>query len=166
MRYADDFICSGISRELLENEVKPLIAEFMQKRGLALADEKTAITHIEEGFDFRGQNVRKCGGKMLIKPAKKNLKNFLSKVRSIIKGNPTLPAWKLINLLNPVIRGWATYHRHVVAKDIFNYVDTQIWRAIWQWCKRRHTRKPALGCRKVFHVRGETLAVQRSDPGG
>lgn len=108
VRYADDFICSGISRELLENEVKPLIAEFMQKRGLALSEEKTAITHIEEGFDFLGQNVRKYGGKMLIKPAKKNLKNFLSKVRSIIKGNPTLPAWKLINLLNPVIRGWAT----------------------------------------------------------
>jgi len=55
----------------LENEVKPLIAEFMQKRGLALSEEKTAITHIEEGFDFLGQNVRKYGGKMLIKPAKK-----------------------------------------------------------------------------------------------
>lgn len=141
VRYADDFICSGISRELLENEVKPLIAAFMQKRGLALSEEKTAITHIEEGFDFLGQNVRKYGGKMLIKPAKKNLKNFLSKVRRLIKGNPTLPEWKLINLLNPVIRGWANYHQHVVAKDIFNYVDTHIWRAIWQWCKRRHTRK-------------------------
>lgn len=141
VRYADDFICSGISRELLENEVKPLIAAFMQKRGLTLSEEKTAITHIEEGFDFLGQNVRKYGGKMLIKPAKKNLKNFLSKVRRLIKGNPTLPAWKLINLLNPVIRGWANYHQHVVAKDIFNYVDTHIWRAIWQWCKRRHTRK-------------------------
>lgn len=141
VRYADDFICSRISRELLENEVKPLIAAFMQKRGLALSEEKTAITHVEEGFDFLGQNVRKYSGKMLIKPAKKNLKDFLSKVRRIIKGNPTFPAWKLINLLNPVIHGWATYHQHVVAKDIFNYVDTQIWRVIWQWCKRRHTRK-------------------------
>ncbi|EEH0277013.1 group II intron reverse transcriptase/maturase [Salmonella enterica] len=141
VRYADDFICSGISRELLENEVKPLIEAFMQKRGLTLSEEKTAITHIEEGFDFLGQNVRKYGGKMLIKPAKKNLKNFLSKVRRLIKGNPTIPAWKLINLLNPVIRGWANYHQHIVAKDIFNYVDTQIWRAIWRWCKRRHTRK-------------------------
>lgn len=126
VRYADDFICSGISRELLENEVKPLIAAFMQKRGLALSEEKTAITHIEEGFDFLGQNVRKYGGKMLIKPAKKNLKNFLNKVRRIIKDNPTLPAWKLINLLNPVIRGWATYHQHVVAKDIFNCTSSDL----------------------------------------
>ncbi|MXF14279.1 group II intron reverse transcriptase/maturase, partial [Escherichia coli] len=96
-------------------------------------EEKTAITHIDKGFDFLGQNVRKYNGKMLIKPSKKNLKNFLCKVREIIKRNPTLPAWKLIGQLNPVIRGWATYHRHVVAKETFNYVDTQIWRAIWRW---------------------------------
>ncbi|WP_306666028.1 group II intron maturase-specific domain-containing protein, partial [Escherichia coli] len=87
----------------------------------------------DKGFDFLGQNVRKYNGKMLIKPSKKNLKNFLCKVREIIKRNPTLPAWKLIGQLNPVIRGWATYHRHVVAKETFNYVDPQIWRAIWRW---------------------------------
>ncbi|HAZ1712711.1 TPA: group II intron reverse transcriptase/maturase [Salmonella enterica subsp. enterica serovar Brandenburg] len=141
VRYADDFICSGSSRELLENEVRPLIAAFMRERGLELSEEKTAITHIDKGFDFLGQNVRKYNGKMLIKPSKKNLKNFLCKVREIIKRNPTLPAWKLIGQLNPVIRGWATYHRHVVAKETFNYVDTQIWRAIWRWCVRRHPRK-------------------------
>ncbi|WP_289481788.1 group II intron maturase-specific domain-containing protein, partial [Klebsiella pneumoniae] len=133
--------CSGSSRELLENEVRPLIAAFMRERGLELSEEKTAITHIDKGFDFLGQNVRKYNGKMLIKPSKKNLKNFLCKVREIIKRNPTLPAWKLIGQLNPVIRGWATYHRHVVAKETFNYVDTQIWRAIWRWCVRRHPRK-------------------------
>ncbi|ENC8284458.1 TPA: group II intron reverse transcriptase, partial [Escherichia coli] len=141
VRYADDFICSGSSRELLENEVRPLIAAFMRERGLELSEEKTAITHIDKGFDFLGQNVRKYNGKMLIKPSKKNLKNFLCKVREIIKRNPTLPAWKLTGQLNPVIRGWATYHRHVVAKETFNYVDTQIWRAIWRWCVRRHPRK-------------------------
>nr|WP_249411999.1 group II intron maturase-specific domain-containing protein [Erwinia rhapontici] len=49
-----------------------------------------------------------------------------------MKGNTTLPAWKLINLLNSLILGWATYHQHIVDKDIFNYVDSKIWRAIWQ----------------------------------
>jgi len=27
--------------------------------------------------------------------------------------------------LNPVIRGWANYHRHVVSKDIFSSVDAR-----------------------------------------
>ncbi|WP_250854768.1 reverse transcriptase domain-containing protein [Escherichia coli] len=40
VRYADDFICSGSSRELLENEVRPLIAAFMRERGLELSEEK------------------------------------------------------------------------------------------------------------------------------
>lgn len=68
VRYADDFIITGISKELLENEVKPLVEAFMAERGLTLSPEKTVITHINDGFDFLGQNLRKySNGKMLIK---------------------------------------------------------------------------------------------------
>ena len=45
----------------------------MQERGLSLSLEKTKVTHISEGFDFLGQNVRKYRGKLLIKPSKKNV---------------------------------------------------------------------------------------------
>ena len=40
-----------------------------------------------------------------------------------------------------MIRGWANYHRHVVAKKVFNLVDYQIWQALWRWCCRRHQNK-------------------------
>ena len=56
VRYADDFIITASSKELLENEVKPLVERFLFERGLQLSPEKTCITHIEEGFDFLGQN--------------------------------------------------------------------------------------------------------------
>ncbi|MBH9987110.1 hypothetical protein H3S84_02330 [Bartonella sp. W8098] len=46
---------------------------------------KTGDNHISEGFDFLGQNVRKCCGKMLIKPVAKGLRNRLQKVRLIVK---------------------------------------------------------------------------------
>jgi hypothetical protein len=40
---------------------------------LELSPAKTVITHVEKGFDFLGQNVRKYpNGKLLIKPSKKN----------------------------------------------------------------------------------------------
>ena len=68
MRYADDFVVTGASRELLENEVRPLIERFLAERGLTLSAEKTKITHIGEGFDFLGQNLRKFGNKLLIRP--------------------------------------------------------------------------------------------------
>jgi RNA-directed DNA polymerase len=141
VRYADDFIITGVTRELLEQEIRPLVEQFLSERGLSLSPEKTNIVHIEEGFDFLGQNVRKYKGKLIIKPAKKNVKRFLKKVRTIIKSNPTVKTGRLIDKLNPVIRGWTQYHRHVVSANTFQTVDRQIHQALWRWAKRRHSNK-------------------------
>ncbi|MCW3055215.1 MAG: RNA-directed polymerase [Chthonomonadales bacterium] len=141
IRYADDFVVTGISRELLENEVKPLIEEFLRERGLALSPEKTRITHIEDGFDFLGQNVRKYHGKLLIQPSKKNVRTFLTALRRFVKANWSTSAGNLIGQLNPKIRGWANYHRHVVSSRTFGYVDNALYHYLWRWAKRRHNNK-------------------------
>lgn len=145
VRYADDFIVTASSKEMLEQEIKPLIETFMKERGLELSQEKTCITHIEDGFDFLGQNVRKYKTgkryKLLIKPAQKNVHAHLEKIRDIVKKNQTLPAWKLIVFLNPIIRGWAQYHQHVVSSEIFSSVDDAIYQRLRRWMKRRHPKK-------------------------
>jgi RNA-directed DNA polymerase len=143
VRFADDFIVTGSSKELLETEVKPLITAFLHERGLELSNDKTCITHIDDGFDFLGQNVRKYHGKLLIRPAKPNIAAFLEKVRGLITKHRQTPAGKLIQVLNPVIRGWARYHRHVVSKRTFSDIDSAIFQALWRWAKRRHPNKPA-----------------------
>jgi RNA-directed DNA polymerase len=142
VRYADDFIITGASRELLEQQVKPIVEGFLAERGLELSPTKTRITHLDDGFDFLGQNVRQYHGKLLIKPAKKNIQRFLDKVRRLIKANRALPAGKLIHLLNPLIEGWARYHRHIVCKAVFAKVDHAIFQALWRWACRRHPTKP------------------------
>jgi len=142
VRYADDFIITGSSQERLEVEVKPLVEQFLQERGLELSPEKTRITHIEEGFDFLGQNVRAYHGTILVKPSRKNVATFLTKVRAIIKASGQTTAGNLIVQLNPVIRGWANYHRHVSSKQTLTKVDDAIFRALWQWAQRRHPKKP------------------------
>jgi RNA-directed DNA polymerase len=109
VRYADDFIITGNSKELLETEVKPMVESFLKERGLELSPEKTHITRIEDGFDFLGQNVRDYGGTVLVKPSRKNVATFLEKVRGIIKASRQVTAGHLIVNLNPVIRGWANY---------------------------------------------------------
>jgi len=141
IRYADDFIVTGKSKELLEQGIKPVIIRFLKERDLTLSEEKTKVTHIEDGFDFLGQNVRKYNGKLLIKPSKKNAIDFLEKVRKVLEKHKTAKQENVIRLLNPIIRGWANYHRHVVAKETFGWVDHQIWLKLWQWCKRRHSNK-------------------------
>jgi RNA-directed DNA polymerase len=141
VRYADDFLITGRSQALLEEEVKPLVREFLRERGLELSEEKTAITAIEDGFDFLGQHVRKYDGKLLIKPSKPNVKTFLGKIREVIKGNQPATAYGLLALLNPKIRGWANYHRHSASKATYVHVDWAISWALWQWAKRRHPNK-------------------------
>ena len=153
IRYADDFIVTSKSKELLEEEIKPLVAQFLQERGLELSPTKTVITHVEQGFDFLGQNVRRYpNGKLLIKPSKKNVKTFLDSIRKTIKAAQGWPAADLINELNPKIRGWANYHRHVVSKHTFNRVDYDIFSSLWRWARRRHPKKNQRWIKRKYFV--------------
>ncbi|MGK5081648.1 group II intron reverse transcriptase/maturase [Janthinobacterium sp. HLX7-2] len=155
VRYADDFIITGRTKEWLENEVKPVVVEFLAERGLVLSPEKTKVTHIEDGFDFLGWNIRKYNGKLLMKPSKANVKGHLDKVRDIIKGHKAVKQVELIRMLNPVLRGWANYHRHVVAKKTFARVDHQVWSMLWRWARRRHPNKGVRWVKeKYFQAQG------------
>ncbi|KAA5365169.1 group II intron reverse transcriptase/maturase, partial [Phocaeicola dorei] len=163
VRYADDFIITGESKELLENHVKPLVIEFLQARGLTLSEEKTKITHIEEGVDFLGFNIRKYKGKFITKPSKKSRKRFLDKVREIVDKNKSSKQQSLIRLLNPVIRGWANYYKGCSASETFRKTDAQIFNKLWRWSRRRHPKKGKRWiANKYYHtVRGRswTFAV-------
>ena len=141
VRYADDFIITGKTKAVLEEEVLPRVENFLSQRGLELSKEKTHCTRIEDGFDFLGQNVRKYHGKLIIKPARKNIKAFLEKARSMIERNAAASAGNLIARLNPVMQGWANYHCHVCSKQTYSEVDSAIFEKLWQWAKRRHKNK-------------------------
>ena len=143
VRYADDFVVTGANREVLEQRVRPAIEAFFHACGLQLSIEKTLVTHIAEGFDFLGQNVRKYGDKFLIKPARKSVKALLSKVREVLDKNKAATQAQVIMQLNPILRGWAMYHRHVVAAATFARIDHLVWTKLWGWARRRHPRK---GC--------------------
>ena len=126
VRYADDFIITGDSRKFLENEVKPVVRDFLAERGLYLSEEKTSVTHINEGIDFLGMTIRKFSGKLIIKPSKKRVGNILEKVREIIRRNESASAHYLIRLLNPVLRCYADHFRHVCSKQMFGKIDREL----------------------------------------
>jgi len=154
--YADDFVITGASKEVLANKVKPAVAAFLQERGLTLSEEKTRITHIDEGFDFLGMNVRKYNGKLIIRPAKSSIKRFLTDMRAIIKKQRTIKTEDFIRLLNPKIQGWVNYHRHVCAKRAFGYVDHHLFEAIWHWARRRHPKKNAQWVKDKYYRSDQT----------
>jgi RNA-directed DNA polymerase len=167
VRYADDFIITGRSQALLETEVKPLVEQFLHERGLELSPEKTRITRLEDGFDFLGQTVRKYNGKLLITPSKQNVTTFLRHVRDIIQANKQATAGHLVLKLNPLIRGWAQYHQHVVSKATFGAIDHALVQVLWRWAKRRHPQKGAHWVqRRYFERSGGRKWVFRGEVDG
>lgn len=155
VRYADDFVITGSSREGLETEVKPFVESFLATRGLTLSLEKTRTVHIDDGFDFLGWNFRRYSEKLLIKPSAKNCEAFYRKVKEVVSAKKTVTQAALIKLLNPKLRGWANYHRPVVAKEAYSRMDHLIFRLIWRWAKRRHPKKTAHWVKgKYFQTRG------------
>ena len=167
IRYADDFIVTGESRELLEAGVLPIIREFLSERGLELSEEKTVITHIEDGFDFLGCNIRWYKDKLLTKPSKKNYKAIVNKIRGIIKQNPSMKQEDLIRKLNPVIRGWVNFQKYNVSSQAFDRFDFDVWRCLWKWCKRRHPKKSHKWIAKKYFrrvgTRNWTFSVNMAD---
>jgi len=156
VRFADDILVTGRSQDQLEQEVKPVIEKFLAVRGLELSSEKTRIIHVSKGFEFLGQHIRRYGnGKVLTKPAKQSTRSLLDQVRSVVKRNRRATAGKLIVQLNPILRGWANYHRHAASKQTFGSMDHLIFQTLWRWARRRHPRKSCGWVRKkYFHTQG------------
>jgi len=155
VRYADDFIITGNSEELLSNRVRPIVLKFLLERGLELSTEKTRISHISDGFDFLGFNIRKYKGKLLTKPSKPSIAAVKRKIKDIVMANQSAKTDNLIGMLNPVIRGWSNFYRHVVSQHIFDKIDRAIWAMTWKWAKRRHPNKPSSWIKsKYFQTKG------------
>ncbi len=170
IRYADDFVITGDSRELLAERVLPAVRRFLGERGLELSEEKTRITRVEDGFDFLGQTLRKKGRKLLIRPAQEAVRAIRRTLAQTLRRGRGGAASATVQILNAQIRGWAYYHRHVASADTFVALDKWLFRALRQWTKRRHPGKGprwlrqtywTLGDRGWFAVRVKTKRGQR-----
>lgn len=142
IRYADDFVVTAPSREVLEAYVLPRLTEFLAGRGLELSEAKTRTVHIDDGFDFLGFNLRHFpNGKLLVRPQKEKVALHRRRLSAFFRSNRQMPTAEVIKQLSPVIRGWCNYYRYAVAKRPFAVLDHHIWRITYKWAKRRHPRK-------------------------
>jgi len=153
VRYADDFIVTADKKETLE-EIKDMLTDVLGKRGLMLSEEKTLITHIDDGFDFLGFNVRKYKGTLLIKPSKRSQKRFAEKLHEVIfKRSKAVRQLDLIEQLNPVLRGFGNYYSHVVSKQIFSRMDHILMNQLKRWAYRRHPNKSRKWIRDKYFIK-------------
>jgi len=151
IRYADDFVVTSKSRQVLEECVLPAIKAFLKERGLVLSKEKTRIVHIEEGFDFLGQKIGKYNGKFLITPTRKAMQGLQAKIRQILQEHKGGDVWSMIGRLNRTITGWCNYHRHSCSSKAFNQFDSWLFWTIKYWLHQRHTNKRLRWIRKKYY---------------
>jgi len=141
VRYADDFIVTAKSKEILVKYVAPAVKLFLDERGLELSEDKTKITFIKDGFKFLGQTFQKHGNTLHITPAKEGVLTLIRNLGTIFRKFVSAPIEALIKKLNQVLRGWANYHRHIVASKAFSHVDNYVYKMLWKMLHRRHPKK-------------------------
>ena len=157
VRYADDFVVlvhgSKADTESLREEVATVLAPM----GLRLSEEKTAVSHIDEGFDFLGFRIQRRFKRGTAKrvvytyPSKKALAAIIGRVRALTRrtSHPSLAA--LLRQLNPALLGWCTYFKHGVSKATFGYLDEYAWRRVTRWLRKRYRKtKWAVVLRRFF----------------
>ena len=151
IRYADDFVIVCKSKTEAKQMKEWITHYLLSDIGLTLSDEKTKIVHIKKGFDFLGFNFKKypkkhnptdiSDYKLLIKPQKDKVTNLLQNCKETIDNNKQIQQDKLIRILNPKIRGWGNYYKHIVSSQTFSKLDYFIWVKLLHWAKRRHSNK-------------------------
>lgn len=144
VRYADDFVITSTSSRMLDGPIKRAVQAFLRERGLSLNEEKTHITRIKEGFNFLGFNFKyyknrnKPNGQIFqVKPAKDNIQKLKDKIKETTR-DKNLRVLDLIQILNPILMGWANYFNKVVSRKIFQQMGTYLWYMTLKWRKTKH----------------------------
>lgn len=144
VRYADDFIVlvhgTKPDAEALKTEIGELLAS---KLKMTLSDEKTHITHIDDGFVFLGFHIqRRTWGSsrvVLTIPSKQALASVMRKIKTLTRrGTTSLSLEEVLRTVNPVLRGWSAYFRYGVSKRTFAYLGWFAWWRMILWIRRKH----------------------------
>jgi len=118
--------------------------------GLRLSEEKTKITHIDDGLDFLGWRIqrhpKRGTNRRYIywypsRKAVKAVKAITGKVKMLCRRMDTNePLDALLRQLNPALRGWCTYFRPGMSARTFCYLSSYLWGRVVAWLRRKHRR--------------------------
>lgn len=152
IRYADDLVVLHPQRAVIER-CQALLAEQLRGMGLELKPSKTRITHTlraeegEAGYDFLGFNIRQYptkttrGYKTIIKPSREAMARHQRQIVGIVRRHRMAPQARLIEALNPVIRGWSHYFSTVCSHEAYEQLDEQLGQQLRSWSRFRHPQK-------------------------
>ena len=147
IRFADDFVVLVRGTEAQAHAIKEQTAKFMaEQMRLTLSPEKTAITHVDDGFDLLGFRIVRRPWKgtkhvAITFPCERALREVMHRIKTLTNRSTTnLSLDQLIHVLNPILRGWTNYHRHAASSRCFAYLSHYLWWRVIRWLRKKYER--------------------------
>ena len=157
VRYADDWLMLVAGTREDAEGLREEAAAVLAPMGLRLSEQKTKITHIDDGLDFLGwriQRHRKRGtGRRYVYtyPAHKAVQAVTGNVRTLCRQIGTNQPLQILLLhLNRMLRGWCAYFRPGVSSATFKYLSAYTWRRVFEWLRRKHRRSTVKELRRRY----------------
>jgi group II intron reverse transcriptase/maturase len=142
VRYADDFLImtngrKDVAEDMME-EVEGFLAEELH---LELSQEKSSLTHAQDGLSFLGYNLHAdstSGGCKKYVP--QEAKDYIrERIKEATDGGTNTSAVLKIRAINSVVRGWANYYKYCTdASKVFGDVNRLLWHRITDWLAEKH----------------------------
>ena len=160
VRYADDWCLMVCGTRADAEQLRDEIAGVLSTIGLRLSDDKTLITHIDEGLDFLGWHIqrrRKRGTDIrhvYVYPAKKALASITAKIKTLCRQTTSQDLADLLLPVNRALQGWCTYFRAGVSTHTFQYLRAFVWKHVWTWIRRKHPKTTWKDLRRRYSAGG------------
>src|SRR3954469_25869056 len=151
-RWADDFVVVCKTRQEAEAALALADRFLRETLGISLHPEKTRIVHVDHGFEFLGYKVKRGSGLRLpvykrktvtnphnlyAVPREKSVQRFREQIRNLTRRHAPVRLSAMIEVLNPVIRGWGNYYRKANVRTLFHRLDGWIERRLLSFIAKR-----------------------------
>jgi group II intron reverse transcriptase/maturase len=144
VRFADDFVVVSNGSRAEVEETKQAIKDFLTNElHLELSEEKTLITHVNDGFTLLGFHIQrgKPEGRWVVhlRPAAKAVERVKRKIKSLTnRGWTWMDEYMRLTSLNSVVRGWAEYYRYTSLHSDIAQISTYTWQRYLGWLLKKH----------------------------
>jgi len=142
-RFADDLVILVDAHPRHERLVKAVAKRLREEFGklrVEINEEKTRVVDLRKGesfgflgFDFRLVCSRKGAWRPQYTPKLKKRTALLAKLREIFQRNATQPVGTVVELINPILRGWVNYFAIGHSSRCFSYIQRWVEKKV-----RRH----------------------------
>jgi len=161
IRYADDFVVISNDGIAGVQQVKQEIRDFLATElHLELSEEKTLLTHINDGFDFLGFHIQRDNpeGRWVVhlRPAEKSKERVKKKLKDLTsRGWTWMDEYSRLTTLNAIVRGWAEYYKYTSLLADIEEITRYMWFRYLGWLLKKHK-----GSRKHNLIATKTKVIQ------